>query len=275
MEARASWLHEGRISVHHRRLGSARAHGPVAHAEHVLIYLAQGTVRMACGHPVIADAGTFIVVPAGVPHRSLRGGPTERWALGFCAACVRLSEADAIMAPFLRARLGGAPVVKVPVDRRDRVIGLMQDLKQECERVVPESLMLQVSLLNLLLGELRRAVGTEHSVGPTPSLVAQALTYIHGHSLEGISLADVAHAVCRSPAHVASAMKQATGHTVGDHIRHARVHEAAGWLLHSEAGIDEIAARVGWQDKTHFIRQFKKTYGATPMVWRRARRAED
>jgi len=258
--------------VHHALSRPAAQPEARTHAEHALVYGAKGTARVAYGHPVAAGAGAFIVVPAGVPHRSLAGEPTERWAVGFCVACLGLSEADALMAPFLRARLGGAPVVEVAQARRDRVVGLFRDLQAECDRVVPESARLQDSLLNLLLGEVRRAAGTELRQGPAPSLVAQALTYIQGHSLEGISLADVARAVCRSPAHVASSVKAATGYTVGDYIRHARVHEAAGWLLHSQASIDEIAERVGWQDKTHFIRQFKKTYGTTPDVWRRARR---
>jgi AraC family transcriptional activator of pobA len=264
-------MHEGRISVHHH-VGPARAHDAVTHTEYALIYVAAGTARMAYGHPVAAAAGAFILVPAGVPHRSLDGAQTERWAVGFCAACLKLSEAEPIMAPFARVRLGGVPVVDVDPSRQARVIGLLQDLREECGRAVPESALLQESLLSLLLGEVRRASGAESTTGPAPSLVAEALTYIQSHSLEGISLADVAQAVCRSPAHVASLVKAATGYTVGDWIRHARVHEAAAWLLHSDASIDEIAARVGWQDKTHFIRPFKKTYGATPMAWRKARR---
>jgi len=49
---------------------------------------------------------------------------------------------------------------------------------------------------------------------------------------------------------------------------------AAASLVYTEDSIDEITHHVGWQDQTHFIRQFRKTYGATPAAWRRQHRAQ-
>lgn len=266
----AAWPHRGRISATHVITGPQAGHAPGTHVEHVLIYLVRGSVLMGYGRAVRIKAGSMIVVPAGVPHQTLEASACERWCVGFCAPCFGLSEAQAIMAPFSRVRAGAVPVVPVARERRERVMALMSELGQECARRVPESLDLQRSLLTLLLGELRRGeprAALSDGAGP---MVTEALTFIQSHSLSNISLSDVAKAVCRSPAHVATSVKQATGYTVGEWIRHARVHEAAAWLLHSDASLDEVAAHVGWQDKTHFIRQFKKTYGQTPAAWRRA-----
>lgn len=69
-------------------------------------------------------------------------------------------------------------------------------------------------------------------------------------------------------------MKQATGHTVGAWLTATRVAEAASRLAHTDESLDEIAERVGWRDKTHFIRQFKKAHGMTPAAWRRLQRAQ-
>ena len=40
--------------------------------------------------------------------------------------------------------------------------------------------------------------------------------------------------------------------------------------LQADRSLVAIAERIGWQDKTHFIRQFRKEYGQTPAAWRRA-----
>ena len=113
-----------------------------------------------------------------------------------------------------------------------------------------------------------------HTHAPAGTLVASALAFIQQRALHPISLRDVAAAVHRSPAHVATTFKEATGFSVGDWIRAVRISEAASWLAHSDEPLDAIAARVGWQDKTHFIRQFRKEVGQTPAAWRKAQRAQ-
>ena len=256
----------------HKRARRAKSHRETSHTEHVLIFVVDGWIEMHSGAPVRAEAGSFMLVPAGVPHRGL-GNRSECWYVSFCASCLRLDEAQPLMTPFRRVRAGAVPVVSVTVRRRARVLRLFRDLKEEDERNVPEAQDLTRSLLLLLLGEIRRAAPEPDAPQlPAGSLVAEALEYIQVHAFEPISLRDVAASVCRTPAHVAATVKDATGYAVGDWLRAARVAEAAAWLAHCDASLDEIAARVGWQDKTHFIRQFKKVYGQTPAAWRRAQR---
>jgi AraC-like DNA-binding protein len=83
----------------------------------------------------------------------------------------------------------------------------------------------------------------------------------------------VAAEVHRTPTHVAATIKAATGYSVGQWISAGRVAEAAARLAHTDESIDQITTRVGWQDTTHFIRQFRKAYGSTPAAWRRLHRA--
>ena len=129
------------------------------------------------------------------------------------------------------------------------------------------------SLLLLLLGETVRAMPGSQTPAREGSLVADALAFIQRQCLEPISLRDVAAAVHRTPTHVAATVKRETGHTVGAWITAGRVAEAAVRLTHTDDPIDQIARTVGWQDKTHFIRQFRKAYGQTPAAWRRSQRS--
>jgi AraC-like DNA-binding protein len=103
-------------------------------------------------------------------------------------------------------------------------------------------------------------------------VVARALEFVHRRGATGISLRDVASHVARSPAHVASLVKTATGVTVVGWITRARLSEGRQLLLHTDESIEAIAERCGFASPSHFHRAFKRAHGAPPGEWRRAHR---
>ncbi len=266
-------VHSGIVVMHetHARL---RPHEETSHTEYGLTYLADGWFRMVHGREITARPGSITIVPAGVPHRPLAGRNMDFWLVGFCATCVELDETQLLMSAFRRVRQGALPIIDVPKSRRRRVVRLLRELREECERGAAESPELARSLLLLLLGEVHRAAPATPPPHPQGSLVGDALAYIQRCCLEPISLRDVAAAVHRSPAHVTATVKKSTGYSVGEWIAAGRVAEAANRLVHTDDSLDDIAAHVGWQDKTHFIRQFRKAYGITPAAWRKQRRGD-
>ncbi len=265
-------LHPDRIVVTRWREGARVQSELVTHTEHVLGFVVDGDCVMECGCTANAAAGDLVVVPAGVPHRGHASGATDLWTVGFCASCLGLDETQRLMAPFARVRRGGVPVASVPPGRRRRVVRLFRDLAEEGRRAAPESPELTRALLLLLLGEAIRTTADDDHASAPGSLSALALEYIQRHATAGISLRDVAAYVHRTPAHVAAKVKGDTGHTVGEWITAARLAEAAARLRHTDASLAEIAEHTGYQDTTHFIRQFKKAYRTTPIAWRRTQR---
>jgi AraC-like DNA-binding protein len=213
-----------------------------------------------------------MLVPAGVPHRVLGGEDVELTVVSFCAACLTLDEHQPLMESFYRVRLGALPVVQLPEDRQQRMVRLLADLREELAQSDATSRELSRCLVVLLLGEIRRSQDAHGSLPMEGSLVGEALAFIQARCLTPISLRDVAAAVHRTPSHVATQVKEATGYTVGQWISAGRVAEAAARLAHTEERIADIAEQVGWRDTTHFIRQFKKAFGASPGAWRRSQR---
>ncbi len=254
-------VHEKHQRIHH--------HAESSHTEHGLTFVVDGILRMEHGTEIRVAPGSVVVVPVGAPHRLIEGRDLEYWLLGFCASCVRMDETQLLMQPFMQVRHGALPIVLVPAGKRRKLVRLYRELKAESERHGPEAPELSRCLLSLILGEVYRAMPMTRASVSDGSLVAKALAFIQQHCLEAISLKDVASAVHRTPSHVAATIKTATGYSVGDWIRSGRVGEAATRLAHTDASLDEVAAHVGWQDKTHFIRQFRKVYGITPAAWRK------
>jgi AraC-like DNA-binding protein len=105
-------------------------------------------------------------------------------------------------------------------------------------------------------------------------VVVDALSFIERNCLRPLTLGEVAKAVGRTPSHVTSALKHATGQSVVEWIVTGRMAEARRLLLHSDEMVDVIAERVGYADPTHFIRMFRRAHGATPAKWRALNAAE-
>lgn len=267
------FVHHSGVFVVHGKEQDLHSHDETTHTEHGLTFLVDGWIRMEHGTEITARPGNIILVPAGVPHRAIEGQNLEYWLLGFCATCVQLDESQLLMNCFRNVRHGALPLVAIPKSRQPRLLELFRELRDECARAAPESPTLIHSLLMLILGEVHRALPSAGQVSQEGSLVSEALEFIQRRCLDSISLKDVAAAVHRTPAHVAASVKKSTGYSVGEWINSGRVGEAANRLAHTEDSLDEIANRIGWQDKTHFIRQFRKAYGVTPAAWRRQQRS--
>ncbi|WP_431687203.1 helix-turn-helix domain-containing protein [Hahella sp. NBU794] len=263
------------IAVEHGVMSFNEHSEEASHAEHVLSLILDGSARIRHGDDITLGAGVVTLVPAGMPHRLLSANNLEAWWLGFCAGCLDIDETHPLMSSFKRVRSGMPPMITVDPARRERLLSLFADLREECQRNTPETSIVTRCLLLLILSEVNRAMRTDApSAAPlTDNLTTRALEYIQSHCLEKISLQDVAAAVHRTPAHVAAAVKKSTGFSVGEWITRNKLQAASLKLAHTGESVEKIAVSVGWGDVTHFIRQFKKHYGSTPAAWRKQVRA--
>lgn len=241
------------------------------HTFAALAFHVAGTSRCEQRGEFALETGDVLLIPAGEPHRIVEARASEVWGVGFCVPCFATDDAADLLAPFDRVRDGAAPVARLPAERQAFVESLLVELRRSSGR--PGEHAVQRSLLTLVLAEVSRAM--EHQpLAPTTSggLVSEALRFIERRCLEPLTLDDVARAVSRSPAHVTTALRRATGKSAVAWIIAHRMAEARRRLLHTDEHVDVIAERVGYADATHFIRLFRREHGATPAAWRAGRR---
>lgn len=264
------------IVVERRRLADgAERKLPVVHQFAALAFYTAGTAQVDQRVRWRLQAGDVLIVPAGEPHRAVNAPGTEFWSLALCGPCLPRHLAR-VLAPFDRVRAGGSAVVHVLRQRRPYLARLFKELQAEVSRQGRVEADVCHSLLTLIVHEVEQATTAAHDVTPASGLVAEALRVIEQRCLGPLSLTDIAAAVGRSPAHLTTLLRRATGRTAGDWVTTFRMAQARHLLLHAALPIDEIAARVGYGDATHFIRTFRRTHGATPAAWRQqagARRA--
>lgn len=59
--------------------------------------------------------------------------------------------------------------------------------------------------------------------------------------------------------------------TIGAYTNHVRMTVAANLLSTTDLSVEEIAYKVGYQYSTNFSKMFKKTYGKTPLKFRKTK----
>jgi len=96
----------------------------------------------------------------------------------------------------------------------------------------------------------------------------RALEYLHAHVFDpSLSLGDVAAQVPVSRFHFSRLFKQQMGVSFREYLTRLRL-RAARQLLAQGRSVTEVCFTVGYNDLTHFGRQFRKEYGTTPSWYR-------
>ena len=121
---------------------------------------------------------------------------------------------------------------------------------------------------------LREASGTEtmippKSIFPCIPQLKEVFDFIEAHYQEGITLCDVALAVGYSPAYLTNRVAKQTGETVNCWIVKRRMAGARFLLQNDNQTVEKIAKALGYQDVSHFSRQFRQHHGLPPQAWRK------
>jgi len=90
---------------------------------------------------------------------------------------------------------------------------------------------------------------------------------------EPLSVTELAASVHLSEGRFHAVFKRAMGTTPRAWLQRVRLKRAAHELLHTDDGIQAVAARCGFQSPFHFSRAFKAWSGQAPQPWRAQQRA--
>lgn len=107
-----------------------------------------------------------------------------------------------------------------------------------------------------------------HDMVSTTSPVQRAISFIHEHLGQSLSLQQVAKHVHMNPNYFSEMFKKETGQNYIEFVTQAKVRKAMNLLRETPAKISEIANEVGYEDIKYFNRLFKKWTGQTPSEYR-------
>jgi transcriptional regulator GlxA family with amidase domain len=100
-----------------------------------------------------------------------------------------------------------------------------------------------------------------------------AIKIMHVESLENVPICQLARRVNLSPWHFAHLFKRETSRSTKQYVRDLKIRRAQDLLGSTFLSVKEIAAKVGFGDRSHFSRDFKKLCGQNPSAFRAGRKA--
>ena len=95
-----------------------------------------------------------------------------------------------------------------------------------------------------------------------------AVSFVDNNSHRDIYVAEVAHLVGLSRSRFCHLFKSEVGMPLIQYLKKVRMERARQILQTSFAPVKAVAVDVGYNDPTHFEREFKKAYGSTPLQYR-------
>jgi AraC-like DNA-binding protein len=105
-----------------------------------------------------------------------------------------------------------------------------------------------------------------------PVWLPRALQFVRANLSSSLSVQTVSAAAGISPSRLAHAFRAATGRTLREYVREARVGAAAHALRTTSRSVADIALSLGFYDQSHLCRAFKTLKRLTPLEYRRIRR---
>lgn len=124
---------------------------------------------------------------------------------------------------------------------------------------------------NELILKIKRALQTENVV--TDRDIRERLRFLRGEIFVSLdknwNISEMARIVNLSESHFFKVYKSIFGISPISDIINARINVAKNLLCSTDFKIEDIAGKLGYDNTTHFIRQFKKTVGLTPTDYRK------
>jgi AraC-like DNA-binding protein len=100
------------------------------------------------------------------------------------------------------------------------------------------------------------------------------LHYIR-NNYRSLTLTELAEHFHYSKPHLCTLIKQNTGVSFTELVKRLRMTRAEEYLVNTDMNIGSIAASLGYSSTDHFSRVFRKTYGMSPVEYRKANMNSD
>lgn len=109
----------------------------------------------------------------------------------------------------------------------------------------------------------------EESKNKQSKPIRLAKQYINDHYDLPITLKEVSTYIGLSRIYFSTTFKKETGYNFSDYLINIRIQNAKQLLIHTDMDIYDIAQKIGYTDRKHFSKVFKKICGMTPTEYRK------
>jgi AraC-like DNA-binding protein len=254
------------------------------HQEFELSFIMEGSGKRIVGDSVEAfQPGDLIFIGPRIPHVWFSGAPRQAQRSGRTLESVYLLFNNEILPRGLTS-LPEFRNVNRAIERSERGIRITGNTLNQVSRI-----MLQLPYLGSLkrlmhFYEIMDLIGTSESFSylasagyvrskfeTTNSRIKNIHEFLVKNYREEVNLEKIADIVHMAPASACRFFKSSTGLTIFETLNKIKIDYACKLLLNTDLNIVDISYDCGFNNLSHFNKQFRKFNGTTPTLFRKIR----
>lgn len=214
-----------------------------------------------------AGPGALVFFSNLEPHAvSVLEAPYERYLLTLSPQEAVAWIRDPVLASAFRVRPRDFCNVQHVPHAFGRIWALLEAMAGECERPDGHSEQALSSLLLLVLIAALRECPQAFPLNGRPAApwLLEAQRYLDEHYAEPVSLSQLAGRLFISPGYLARQFRSQLGYSPQEYLARTRLAAARELLRQGDSTVAQVAAGVGFQDVSNFIKRYRARYGVTP-----------
>lgn len=245
------------------------------HDELEIIYVRKGTLSVWIdGQEYTAiDNSVYLVSPGQLHLMGTSNLTVDYYTILFPMEFVSFQTEDALerdlMSPIRRR--GMVFVKEIPKGK------IREEICEIIERIIEmnnnsnnnDNLETRINLLQIISLLVKNNLLKSNSLGKNQNIQKEMLTYIQQNYLRQLTLKDLSDTFHFSQKYISRFFKENFHITLFQYVNYLRLNHAKHLLETTDLSVTEISLHSGFSNVSYFIRSFKKSYGLSPLQYRK------
>ena len=246
------------------------------HDEFEIIYVRSGFLTVSIsGESYIGKTGeAFVVSPGNLHLMGSQTGTVDYYTFLFPLKYISFRTDDMLdeklLEPLNSGHLMICPRVKdTAKELCEQLIEIYEAKKDESESKITTQVRTKIILLQFILEMWKKGFVIENDTSGRNTVEKEMVSYIQQNFTGKISLREFGEQFHLSEKYISRYFKEHFHITLSQYVTYLRLEHAKQLLQDTDIPVTDVAMQSGYQNVSYFIRSFKKTYGVSPLKYRK------
>lgn len=266
------------FSTYHIQNGGQSFQIPVHwHDELEIIYVKSGflTVNISGENYIGKPGDAFVVSPGNLHFMGSQTGTVDYFTFLFPLKYIAFRSDDMLddklIEPLNSGHLMISPEIKDTVKEQcEQLAGVYAAEIDKSESKITSQIRKKIILLQFIHELWKKGFIVENDTTGRNTVEKEMVSYIQQKYTGKILLREFGEQFHLSEKYISRYFKEHFHITLSQYVTYLRLEHAKQMLQETDISVTEVAMQSGYQNISYFIRSFKKTYGVSPLKYRKS-----
>ena len=247
------------------------------HDELEIIYVKSGflTVNISGENYIGKPGDAFVVSPGNLHFMGSQNGTVDYFTFLFPLKYIAFRSDDMLddklIEPLNSGHLMISPEIKDTVKEQcEQLAGVYAAEIDKSESKITSQIRKKIILLQFIHELWKKGFIVENDTTGRNTVEKEMVSYIQQNYTGKILLREFGEQFHLSEKYISRYFKEHFHITLSRYVTYLRLEHAKQMLQETDISVTEVAMQSGYQNISYFIRSFKKTYGVSPLKYRKS-----